>query len=447
MFERRLSFPEEFLWGVATASYQVEGAVHEEGRGESIWDRFCRTPGKVAHGHTGDVACDQYHRYEEDADLMRDLGVESYRFSIAWPRIQPDGKGAWNEKGFDYYKRLSDALMERGIRPAATLYHWDLPQPLQDAGGWPARDTAHRFAEYAGKVYEKLSDRISLWITLNEPWCSSILSYLIGEHAPGHTDRPEAYRAIHHLLLAHGLALQNFREGGYAGSIGITLNLSTPRSATRRPEDLEAADRGADLQSRMFLDPLLGRGYPQRHLDAYPDVSMPVKDGDMALISAENDFLGLNYYTEEVVRHDPDHPEGFAPVPQYAPVTEMGWPIVPGGLYRQLHWVNRQTEGRLPLYVTENGCAVDDELDESGERCHDPRRVAYLREHFAACKQAIDEGVPLKGYFLWSLMDNFEWAFGYTKRFGIVYCDYVDQRRVPKESYYFYREVIAGHEG
>ncbi|MFW5976196.1 MAG: GH1 family beta-glucosidase, partial [Alkalispirochaetaceae bacterium] len=366
MFERRLSFPEEFLWGVATASYQVEGAVHEEGRGESIWDRFCRTPGKVAHGHTGDVACDQYHRYEEDADLMRDLGVESYRFSIAWPRIQPDGKGAWNEKGFDYYKRLSDALMERGIRPAATLYHWDLPQPLQDAGGWPARDTAHRFAEYAGKVYEKLSDRISLWITLNEPWCASILSYLIGEHAPGHTDRPEAYRAIHHLLLAHGLALKSFREGGYAGSIGITLNLSTPRSATRRPEDLEAADRGADLQSRMFLDPLLGRGYPQRHLDAYPDVSMPVKDGDMALISAKNDFLGLNYYTGEVVRHDPDHPEGFAPVPQYAPETEMGWPIVPGGLYRQLHWVNRQTEGRLPLYVTENGCAVDDELDESG---------------------------------------------------------------------------------
>ncbi len=447
MFDQRLAFPEEFLWGVATASYQVEGAVREDGRGESIWDRFSRTPGKVSHGHTGDVACDQYHRYEEDAELMKDLGVESYRFSIAWPRVQPDGKGAWNEKGFDYYKRLSDALMERGIRPAATLYHWDLPQPLQDAGGWPARETAYRFAEYAEKVYEHLSDRISMWITLNEPWCSSILGYFDGEHAPGHTDRPEAYRAIHHLLLAHGLALKSFREGGYTGSIGITLNLSTPRPATKRPADVEAADRGADLRTRMFLDPLLGRGYPQRHLDAYPDLSMPIEDGDMSLISGRNDFLGLNYYTEDVARHHPDHPEGFALVPQYAPKTEMDWPVVPGGLYRQLHWVNRQTEGELPLYITENGCAMVDELDESGARCHDPGRIAYLREHFAACKQAIDDGVPLKGYFLWSLIDNFEWAFGYTKRFGIVYCAYVDQRRVPKDSYYFYRDVIAGHEG
>lgn len=447
MFERRLSFPEEFLWGVATASYQVEGAVDEDGRGESIWDRFSHTPGKVSHGHTGDVACDQYHRFEEDAELMKELGVDTYRFSIAWPRIQPDGSGQWSQKGFDYYKRLCDALMERGIRPAATLYHWDLPQPLQDAGGWPIRDTAYRFADYAAKVYERLSDRVSMWITLNEPWCSSIMGYLTGQHAPGHQDRREAYLAIHHLLLGHGLALKRFRDGGHTGSIGITLNLWTPRPATRRPEDLEAADRGADLQSRMFLDPLLGRDYPQRHLDAYPEVSMPIEDGDMALISAKNDFLGLNYYTEPVMRHDPDHREHFAPAAQYAPVTEMDWPVVPSGLYRQLQWVSRETGGTLPLYVTENGCAVRDELDARGERCHDPARVSYLREHLAACRQAIDEGVPLKGYFLWSLIDNFEWAFGYTKRFGIVYCDYVDQRRVPKDSYYFYRDVIAGHEG
>lgn len=446
MFERRLDFPQDFLWGVATASYQVEGAVAEDGRGESIWDRFSHTPGNVIHGHTGDDACDQYHRYEEDVDLMKELGAHSYRFSVAWPRIQPDGKGAWNEKGFDYYKRLSDALVQRGIRPAATLYHWDLPQPLQDAGGWPARDTAYRFAEYAAKVYEKLSDRISMWITLNEPWCSSILSYLIGEHAPGHQDRREAYRAIHHLLLAHGLALKSFREEGYPGSIGITLNLSTPRPATTRPEDVAAADRGADLQSRMFLDPIMRGTYPQRHLDAYPEVEMPVEPGDMELIRGKNDFLGLNYYTEDVVKADEEHPEGFVSVPQYQPVTEMAWPVTPAGLYRQLHWVAEQTGGDLPLYVTENGCAVDDELDESGLRCHDPKRIDYLREHFAACKAAIDEGVPLKGYFLWSFLDNFEWAFGYTKRFGVVYTDYVNQRRIPKDSYYFYREVVAGHE-
>jgi len=347
----------------------------------------------------------------------------------------------------DYYKRLADTLMERGIRPAATLYHWDLPQPLQDDGGWPNRETALRFAEYAAHVYEGLSDRVSMWITLNEPWCSSVLSYLIGEHAPGHQDRKETYRAIHHLLLGHGLALKSFRDGGYSGSIGITLNLSTPRPATRRQEEIDAADRGADLQSRMFLDPLLGKGYPERHLAAYPEVEMPVEQGDMELIAGKNDFLGLNYYTEDAVRHDPDHPEGFASVTQYQPVTEMGWPVTPAGLYRQLHWVNRETKGQLPLYITENGCAMPDELDAAGTRCHDPRRIDYLREHFAACKAAIDEGVPLKGYFLWSFLDNFEWALGYTKRFGIVYTDYVNQRRVPKDSYHFYREVIAGHEG
>ncbi|MFW6214414.1 MAG: GH1 family beta-glucosidase [Alkalispirochaetaceae bacterium] len=447
MFEQRLNFPEGFLWGVATASYQVEGAAREDGRGESIWDTFCRTPGKVLHGHTGDVACDQYHRYEEDADLMVDLGVEAYRFSIAWPRVQPEGKGEWNDAGLDYYKRLADALISRGIRPVATLYHWDLPQPLQDAGGWPERETASRFAEYAERIFAELSGRVSMWITLNEPWCSSVLGYLHGVHAPGRRERREAYRAIHHLLLGHGLAVDAFRQGGYNGSIGITLNLSTPRSATRRREDLVAADRGADLQTRMFLDPLLGAGYPQRHLEAYPEVEMPVESGDLDTIAGKIDFLGLNYYTEDAVRHEADHPEGFAPVAQYQPVTEMGWPVTPGGLYRQLHWVNRRTGGTLPLYITENGCAAADELESDGSRVRDPRRIDYLREHFGAMKAAMEEGVPVKGYFLWSFLDNFEWAFGYTKRFGIVYIDYVNQRRVPKESFYFYREVIAGHEG
>ena len=439
------AFPADFLWGTATASYQVEGAAHKDGRGPSIWDTFCRTPGKVAFGHTGDVATDQYHRYEEDVRLMDELGVGSYRFSLAWPRIFPDGYGVQNPKGFDYYNRLVDALLAKGIAPAVTLYHWDLPQRLQDQGGWPARETALHFEAYARACYDALGDRVKSWITINEPWCVTLLSHLIGAHAPGLQDEQAAYRAIHHVNLAHGIALRVFREGGYDGQIGTTLNLSTPRPATVREEDKLAADRAADRDSRMFLDPLFGRPYPERHLAAHPHLDIPIRNGDMELIGGTIDFLGMNYYNERAVRFDADAPEEFVGVPTYHPVTAMGWPIVPDGLYRQLHWVGRETGG-LPLYITENGCAYDDRLTPDGSRVRDTDRIDYLRAHFRVCARAIEDGVPLKGYYLWSLIDNFEWAFGYTRRFGIVYCDYTDQRRVPKDSYYFYRDVIAGNE-
>ena len=439
------SLPADFVWGTATASFQVEGAATEDGRGTSIWDTFCRTPGKVLHGHTGDISTDQYHRYQEDVDLMYELGVSSYRFSIAWPRVFPEGYGRQNPKGFDYYDRLVDALLEKGVEPAVTLYHWDLPQTLQDEGGWPERRTALHFEGYAKAVFDALGDRVRRWITINEPWCVTFLSHLLGNHAPGLTDKTAAYRSIHHVNLAHGIALRVFREGGYEGEIGTTLNLMTPRPATSREEDALAADRAADRDSRMFLDPLFGRGYPERHLAAHPDVSLPIEDGDLDLIAGTIDFIGMNYYNEQAVRFDPEAPEQFIYVPSYHPRTEMDWPIVPDGLYRQLHWVREQTNG-TPIYITENGCAYDDRLSPDGTRVHDPDRIDYLRRHFRILAKAIEDGVPVKGYYLWSLIDNFEWAWGYTRRFGIIFCDYTDQRRVPKDSYYYYREVIAGNE-
>jgi beta-glucosidase len=439
------AFPASFDWGAATASYQVEGAHDAEGRGPSIWDTFCRTPGKVAHGHTGDVSSDQFHRYREDVALMRELGVRSYRFSLAWPRVFPRKAGERNPKGFDYYHRLVDELLRNGIQPAVTLYHWDLPQYLEEAGGWPARDTASRFSEFATACFQALGDKVKCWITLNEPWCAAFLGYESGVHAPGRQDRPAAYRAAHHLLLGHGLALQRFREGGHKGRIGITLNMGTPRPATRRDEDALAADRAADKATRMFLGPLTGRGYPERHLAAVPEVRMPVQAGDMDLIGAPFDFVGVNYYQEQCVAHAPGEPEGFALVPTSCPRTHMGWDVVPSGLTRHLAAIWKEY-GLRHLLVTENGCAYDDALSADGTRCHDPDRVAYLRGHFGACAEAIRAGVPLEGYYLWSLLDNFEWAFGYTRRFGIVYVDYQDRRRVPKDSFYYYREAIAGHE-
>lgn len=441
----RSRFPDNFLWGTATASYQVEGAASEDGRGVSIWDTFSRTPGKVLHGHTGDIACDQYHRYREDVELMKSLGVGAYRFSIAWPRVFPEGRGAQNPKGFDYYNALVDALLEAGIKPVPTTYHWDLPQPLQDAGGWPARDTAYAYADYAEACFQALGDRVDMWITLNEPFCSSVMSYYVGEHAPGETNMGRTTAAIHHLNLGHGLAVQAFRNGGYPGTIGTTLNTQTPRPATLRPEDVEAADRAADLPTRMFLDPLIGKGYPQRFLDAYEDAAVPLEDGDLDIISSDIDFLGLNYYSESCVAHDSEHPEGYRHVPQYQHTTDMEWPITPKGLHRHLTWLHEHTAG-MKIYVTENGCAMPDALSADGTRVHDHDRIAFLQEYLSACADAIQEGVNLQGYFLWSFIDNFEWAYGYTKRFGIVYCDYLDGRRVPKDSFYYYRDLIAGME-
>lgn len=444
---RERVFPRDFLWGVATASYQVEGAAAEDGRGTSIWDVFARRPGCVAQGHRADVAVDQYHRYPEDVALMHGLGVGAYRFSLAWPRIQPEGSGPFNERGFDYYKRLCDELHRKGLERVATLYHWDLPQLLEDAGGWPRRETAYRFAEYARECYRRLRDHVDMWITLNEPWCSSVLGYGEGVHAPGVQDRSRSWAAGHHLMLGHGLALQAYRTEGGAAPIGITLNLETPRPATMREEDRDAAERSMDMRTRFFFDPLFGRPYPERHFAAYPEAAPPpVEPGDMETIGEGMDFLGVNYYFEPVVAADPDHPEGYRYAESHHERTEMDWPVVPRGLYRHLLWIQEHSGGRYPLYITENGCAMPDELTGDGLRCRDLRRINYLREHFAAALDAMEDGVDLRGYFVWSLLDNFEWALGYTKRFGIVYVDYVDQRRVPKDSYYFLREVISGAE-
>lgn len=437
-------FPVDFLWGTATASYQVEGAAWEDGRGPCIWDTFARTPGKVFHGHNGDIACDQYHRYAEDVGLMKKLGVQMYRFSIAWPRVFPEGCGSQNPKGFDYYHKLTDALLEAGIQPAVTLYHWDLPQKLEDEGGWPVRDMAYRYADYAKVVFDELGDKVKFWITLNEPHCSAMGGYGQGWHAPGRCNMQDGYSAIHHLNLGHGLAVQAYRQGGGDGRIGTTIDLATWRPATNTPEDIEAADRAKDLKTRMFLNPIYGRDYPQRHLDAR-EVTMPVKDGDAEIMAQPIDFIGVNMYHEYPVAWDDSEPQKWRIEPCYQQETAMGWPICPDGLYRLLKGITEEYD-KPPLYITENGCAWDDMLNDEGDRCHDPQRIDYIRRHMSACLDAIESGVDLRGYFVWSFIDNFEWAYGYSKRFGIVYCDYVDQRRVPKDSYYWYRDVIAGAE-
>jgi len=438
-------FPADFLWGAATASFQIEGSVAADGRGPSIWDEFCRRPGAVLGGMTGDLACDSYRRWRDDVELLRRLGVGSYRFSVAWPRIQPRGSGAALRAGIDHYRRLADALLEAGIEPAATIYHWDLPAALEEAGGWPVRDTAFRFAEYADILFDALGDRIGRWFTLNEPWCAAFLGYGEGHHAPGRKDEAAAYRAAHHLLLGHGLALKAYRARGLAAPIGIVLNPSTPRPATRRPEDLAAAERASAQRTGLWLDPLHGRGYPEEHLAAHPGAKMPIEPGDLELIAGECDMLGVNYYSESAVEAaapGPSCPEGWRLAPSWHETTAMGWEIVPEGLYRQL----KALAGRWPakaLYVTENGAACDDVLE--GDRVRDADRIAYIRSHVAACERAIRELVPLRGYYSWSLLDNFEWAFGYSKRFGLVHVDFETGKRLPKDSFWFYRDIIAGN--
>jgi len=438
-------FPHDFLWGTATASYQIEGAVAEDGRGSSIWDTFSHTPGTILDGTNGDVSCDHFHRYQEDVQLMAALGLNAYRFSIAWPRIFPErtaSNASADPRGIAFYDRLIDSLLEKEIQPVVTLYHWDLPQYLEDEGGWPNRDTAYRFADYAAFCYERFDDRVSKFITINEPWCASILGYLTGIHAPGRKDPQAAYSTIHHLLLGHGLAVRAYRELSRGGEIGISLNISTPRPASDREEDRLAADRAADRDTRMFLDPLFGREYPRRHLDTLLQVEMPVRPNDGDILATPLDFLGLNYYFEHEMEYDASVSEQFRLRETDLPKTDMGWDIVPEGLYRQLKWVVDRYPA-VNLYITENGCAVADVLSEDRSHCLDPKRIEYLGAHLDACGRAIEDGIPLKGYFLWSLVDNFEWSYGYTKRFGIVYCDYADGRRVPKDSYFYYRDRIA----
>ncbi|PSL08103.1 broad-specificity cellobiase [Haloactinopolyspora alba] len=437
------TFEPGILWGAATSSYQIEGAVAEDGRGPSIWDTFAATPGAVDNGDTGAVAADHYHRYREDVALMADLGLEAYRFSIAWPRVQPAGSGPINQRGLDFYRRLADALLEHGIQPWPTLYHWDLPQPLEDAGGWPARDTAARFAEYAAAVHEALADRVSRWTTLNEPWCSAFLGYASGRHAPGRREPVAALRAAHHLLLGHGLAAQAMRET----PVGITLNLTQVSPHTESLADRDAVRRIDGMQNRFFLDPLLHAAYPEDVRADLAGVSAleHVRDGDLKTIAAPLDFLGVNYYSPMVVtsESEPGGPKAspYVGSPHVAmrdkgrPRTTMGWEIDEHGLLELLLRLRRDYPAQS-LYVTENGAAFD-------EPVHDAGRISYLEGHLRACAEAIHRGVPLHGYFVWSLLDNFEWAFGYAQRFGIVHVDYATQRRTLKDSARWYADMIA----
>ena len=443
------AFPAGFEWGVATAAYQIEGAVATDGRGDSIWDTFCRLPGVIRDGHTGDVACDHYHRWAEDVALMADLGITAYRFSIAWPRVQPEGRGPGNRAGLDFYERLTDALLAAGITPVPTLYHWDLPQPLEDEGGWLSRDTAARFADYASLAAGRLADRIGLWITLNEPFVVTAFGYALGIHAPGKALMLGALPTAHHQLLGHGLATAALRAAG-AGQVMITNNYSPAWPASEGAADVAATKAFDILQNRLFTDPVLLGRYPD--LGAFgigPDGLDCVRDGDLAAISAPVDGLGVNYYMPTRLSAQPDSalpesplPFQMEPIPGY-PVTAFGWPVVPAALTELLTSL-RQWYGTAlpPVYITENGCSVADEVTEDGA-VHDQARIDYLDGHLRAVHDAIGAGVDVRGYFEWTLLDNFEWSEGYHQRFGVIFTDFATQRRIPKDSFAWYRDLIA----
>jgi beta-glucosidase len=427
-------FPSDFVWGAATAAYQIEGAVGEDGRGESIWDRFCAMPGKVRNGDSGEVACDFYHRFPGDIALMRELGLDSFRLSVAWPRVLPDGRGRSNEAGLDFYDRLVDALLANGIEPCVTLFHWDLPQPLEDAGGWPSRETAEAFVEYTEVVARRLGDRVTRWITHNEPWVASWLGYSWGMMAPGRTSDDDAIAAAHHLLLSHGWAVEVLRREVPGAEVGITLNLTHTEPASDAEADKEAARQVDGQMNRWFLDPLFRGAYP--HDLPY---SPPVRDGDLEAIAAPLDFLGINYYFRVVADARLEGlPMAHIPGATY---TDMGWEVYPDGFYDCLVRVTRDYAPPA-IYVTENGAAFGDVRLHDGS-VSDPERIEYLAGHLAAVARAIAAGAPVRGYYVWSLLDNFEWAAGYAKRFGIVYVDYPTLERVPKGSFYWYRDFIA----
>ncbi|MER8184696.1 GH1 family beta-glucosidase [Kitasatospora sp. NPDC094015] len=438
------ALPDGFVWGAATAAYQIEGSVDADGRAPSIWDTFSHTPGRVAGGDTGDTACDHYRRWPEDLELMRRLGLDAYRFSIAWPRVVPQADGWVNAPGLDFYDRLVDRLLEAGITPFPTLYHWDLPQAQQDRGGWPERSTALRFGEYAAVVAERLGDRVTNWATLNEPLCSAWIGHLDGAMAPGRQDLTAAVRASYHLHLGHGLAVEALRAHVPGAQIGIVNNLSTIEPAGDHPDDLAAARRADGHINRWWLDPVLGRGYPRDMLDLY-GVELPVHEGDMELISAPLDWLGLNYYFRQIVADDPTGPvPHFRQLPGPGPEhTAMPWEVHAPGIEELLLRLTKEY-GVPKLYVTENGAAYRDTVAADGS-VHDPERTAYLEQHLAACAAAVAQGAPLAGYFAWSLLDNFEWAYGYDKRFGLVHVDYGTQRRTVKTSGHRYAELIRAH--
>ena len=442
-----ITFPEDFIWGVATSSHQIEGAWGENGRGESIWDRFSSTPGKIEDGSDASRACDHYHRWREDVELLKWLGVNAYRFSIAWPRVLPDGKRG-NPAGLAFYDRLIDALLGIDVQPFVTLYHWDLPQALQDEGGWANRKLIDDFAAYVDLVTGKLGDRVRNWITHNEPWCIAFLGHEIGEHAPGHQDPREALIVAHNLLVSHGEAVGIIRSNSPKASIGIVLNLVPAFATSPGEQDERAATIFDGIFNRWFLDPIFRGSYPQDAIafrkkrgDLETDEPDFIKRGDFEKITAPVDFLGVNYYSRIVVRAGKDDAPVAVKVVPDEDLTEMGWEVYPEGLYLMLKRLKGEY-GIGCVYITENGAAYSDRPGED-EKIHDERRIRYLRDHLVQAKRAMDDGVDLKGYFVWSLLDNFEWAHGYTKRFGLFWVDYLTQKRLPKDSAFWYRDVIA----
>ena len=438
-------FPQDFVWGVATAAYQIEGAANEDGRGPSIWDTFSPTPGKVLNGDTGDVACDHYHRWREDLALLTELGVVAYRLSVAWPRILPTGSGEPNSVGLDWYERLVDALLAAGIQPWVTLYHWDLPQPLEDAGGWPERTTADAFVRFSEAVSRRLGDRVKNWMTLNEPWCSAFLGYLTGDHAPGRRDPVAALAASHTLLLAHGRAVEVLRSNSPGSSVGIALNPTHVEPATGHDDDVAAARRVDGFLNRWFLDPLYGRGYPADMLDHFGDQFVAPSASDLQLVATPIDFLGVNYYRPSVVQADAsDTFLGTQSVTRPdEEVTQMGWVVQPRGLTQLLMRLHRDYPIKA-LAITENGAAYADTAPAAVDgRVYDPERTRYVAQHISAAGDAIRADAPLTSYFAWSFLDNFEWAQGYSNRFGVVYVDYATQRRTLKDSGRWYRAFIS----
>jgi len=435
-------FPPGFLWGAATSAYQVEGSPLADGAGLSIWHEFAHQPGRIANGDTGDVACDHYRRYQSDVALMAQLGLTAYRFSIAWGRVLPAGRGPVNGLGLAFYDRLVDCLLERGIAPVVTLYHWDLPAALQARGGWLEPDIAAWFAEYAAVAGRALADRVALWATLNEPWVVSDAGYLHGVHPPGHRSPAEVPRVSHQLLRAHGAAVRALRAEG-AKQVGLVVNLEPQYPASDHPADLEAARQADAYVNRQFLDPVCLRRYPEELAQLFAEDWPDFPPDDLALIAQPLDFLGINYYTRSVVRDDPGRrPLPWSRVHQHGRQhTALDWEVFPSGLLHALTWVQARY-GPIPLYVTENGAAFDDPPPANGI-VDDPLRVAYLRDHLRAVQAALEQGVDLRGYFVWSLFDNFEWTAGYGKRFGLYYVDFASQRRIPKSSARYYAEVIT----
>lgn len=443
---KKTRFPDGFSWGTATAAYQVEGAWNEDGKGESIWDRFSHTPGRIMNGDTGDVACDQYHRYKEDVALMKDLGLRGYRFSISWPRIFPEGKGRLNQAGLDYYNRLVDELLANRIRPFPTLYHWDLPQALQDEGGWANREIINHFATYAETCIRALGDRVKHWMIFNEPWVFTFLGYITGFHAPGIADRATGMRATHIVNLAQTAALRAMRAAGSAEAIGTAFSMSASYPYSDSPEDRAAAERHHGLNNDWFLRPVMKGEYPRAYVDQEAmEALMDIRPGEAEGLKEPLDFIGINLYTRTIVAHNPEEKYlNMRQVPGPGPRTNFGWEVWPAGIYQMIMRVHRDY-GR-PIYITENGCSYADFVAPDG-RVHDPERIAFYQGYIGQVARAIDEGADVRGYYAWSFIDNFEWTFGYSQRFGLVYCDFAaGQKRIVKDSGYWYRDLIQSGE-